>query len=160
MKKISWKKGLFSSTYKLYDDNNKVGEFRQSAFSRSSVGNINGTQLTFKKKGVFSSETEVRDMNSNEFIGTIKFNSWGNKAEITVDQKKYQWKYDNFWSTRWRVSENQQPLITYKSSTTKGKIESSVDSDVLLLCGLFVHNHYLTLMIVITVSTAVILSGS
>lgn len=159
MKKISWKKGPFSSKYRLYDHNEELGDFRQPVFFGSPTGNMDGTRLRFKKKGIFSSETEITDLNSNECIGSVKFNAWGNKAEITLNNKKYDWKYDNFWNTKWSISENQHQLIRYKSSTSRGQIESLTDSRALLLCGLYVHNRYLTLMIIIAVSTAVILSS-
>ncbi len=160
MKKFSWKKGLFSSKYKLYDKEEKIGDFRQKAFSHSSVGSINGTKIKFTKKGFFSSETAITDLSTNEPIGTVKFNTWGNKAEITLDEKTYHWKYDTFWSTRWSISDDQQQLITYKSAfTSGGQIEAYMYNDILLLCGLYVYNYYLAWMIVITVSTAVIASG-
>jgi hypothetical protein len=159
MHTLTWKKGLFSSTYKLYDDDAQVGELSQSTFGSSSTGNLGSTQLTFKKKGFFSSETEITDVTSHEPVGRVKFNTWGSKADITINQKTYQWKYENFWNSKWSIAENGQSLITYQSSNTRGQIESSTDSDVLLLSGLFVHNRYLALMVVISVMTALILSG-
>jgi hypothetical protein len=89
----------------------------------------------------------------------VKFNTWGNKAVITLGEKnKYKWKYDNFWGTKWAISKDTERLITYNSSTAGGEIESSSDSDALLLSGFFIHNHYLTILIVIAVSTVIIAS--
>jgi hypothetical protein len=160
MKKINWKKGLFSSKYRLFDNNIEVGEFSQSAFSSTSLGKINEVKLRFKKKGLFSSETEITDLNSNQLIGNIKFNSWRNKAEIKISNKKYLWKYDNFWNSKWSISENGQQLINYKSSTTSGNIESSIENDLLMLSGLYVYNYYVMMMIIIAASTTIIVSGN
>ncbi len=92
MKNINWKKGLFSSKYRLFDNNIEIGEFSQSAFSSNSFGKINESKLKFRKKGIFNSETEITDLNSNQLIGNVKFNGWGSKAEIKMDNKNYLWK--------------------------------------------------------------------
>ena len=160
MKKINWKKGLFSSKYRLFDNNIEVGEFRQPALGSTSLGMINEVKLRFKKKGLFSSETEITDFNSNQSIGTIKFNSLGNKAEIKIDNKKYLWEYDDFWNSKWSISENGQQLINSKSSTTSGYIESTIENELLMLSGFYVYNYYVMIMIIFMTITAIIVFGN
>ncbi len=160
MKKINWKKGLFSSKYKLFDNNNvEIGDFSQSAFSGTSIGKINESKLKFRKKSFFSSETEITDLNSNQLIGNIKFNGWRSKADIKINDKNYLWKYDNFWHSKWSIYENGQQLVNYKSSTTYGNIESLIENDLLILSGFYVYNYYVMLMIIIAVSMVIIVSG-
>ena len=160
MKKINWKKGLFSSKYRLFDNNIEVGAFSQSAFSSTSLGKINEVKIRFKIKGHFSSETEITDLNSNQLIGNIIFNTWRNKAEIKIKNKTYLWKYENFWHSKWSISENGQQVINYKSSTTSGNIESLIDHNLLILSGFYVYNYYVMLMIIIAATTIIIVSGN
>src|SRR5690606_21243225 len=143
---------------KLFNHNEEIGRLRQSAFSNLSEASLRDTKLKFKNKGGFSYKTEITDLNSNELIGTIKSNSWGTKIIITFTQKEYSWKNDNFWGTKWSISEPQQKLISYKSSSNKGEIEATTDNNVLLLCGLFIYNYYVTIMTLVVIITAVLIS--
>jgi hypothetical protein len=81
---------------------------------------------------------------------------------LTLGDQGFTWKYDNFWGTKCSLSKDGQPVITYQSAafSNGGKIEATVEHDLLLLCGLFVLNHYAQLMIVVATSTALIASGS
>lgn len=158
MKKINWKKGVFTFKYRLFDNNVEIGEFNQPTFSSTSIGKIRETKLKFKKEGFFSSEAKIIDLSLNKPIGSIKINSWGNKAEIDINGKKYSWKYNNFWSTKWSISENGKQLISYESSTTKGIVESLKDNEPLLLSGFYVYNYYAMLIIIISVLTIIIVS--
>ncbi len=85
--KIKWKKGLFSSKYELFFQDQKVGELKEGIFSRTSIGKLNKSKFKFQKMGFFSSETEITDLVLNKSIGKIKFNIWGNKAELKVKTK-------------------------------------------------------------------------
>ncbi len=158
--KINWKKGLFSSKYELFSQNKKIGELNEEMFSRTAIGKLNNSRVKFRKKGVFSSETEITDLNLNSNIGQIKFNAWGNKAEINLNGKKLGWKSDSFWGKKWSVLENGQPIVKYDSSTFKGEIDSKINDEVLLLAGLFVFNYYMQMIIIIATSTAIIVSAN
>ncbi len=160
MKNINWKKGLFSSKYKLFENNIEVGYFSPSAFSSTSIGKLKESKLKFRTKGFFSSETEIIDLNSKQLIGNIKFNSWRSKAEIKIKDKNYLWKYGNFWHSKWSISENGQQLVNYQSSTTCGDVEALIENNSLILCGFYVYNYYVLWMIIVVVLTAVIISGN
>ncbi|WP_108801957.1 hypothetical protein [Aquimarina sp. Aq107] len=150
MIRINWKKDLFSSKYRLRSHNQNVGEFDQYSFKNFSIGKLNDTKLKFEKKGFFNSETHIIDLNLNQPIGSIKFSNWGSGTTISLNGNNYRWNYDNFWHSKWSISQNQKRLIHYNSSTTSGLIESSVDSESLMLCGLFVHNYYILTLVIIS----------
>lgn len=42
--KYTWKKGLFDCAYKLYSNNNLIGNLRDKTFSQTKEGEINGKQ--------------------------------------------------------------------------------------------------------------------
>jgi hypothetical protein len=158
--KISWKKGIFSSNYELLFKNKKIGELNQGIFNRSTIGKLNNCKVKFQKKGFFSSETEITDLTSNRVIGRLKFNTWGNKAKISINGKTHGWKSDSFWGKKWSITENGQPIIKYKSSTFGGEIELTDNNEYLLLSGLFIFNYYVQMTIIIASSSIIIMSSN
>ncbi len=138
-----WKKGIFSSTYELFLNENKTGELKQEMFSETVYGKINESNYKFKKKGIFSSEIEITDLKSRNQIGKIKFNSWINKAEIFLKEQKFEWKSDSFWGNKWSIRENDKKMIEYKTSgLSDGNIKSTIENDLLIISGLFTFNYY------------------
>ncbi len=157
---IIWKKGFFSSSYELFQNNINIGKFRRSSFSSISKGKINDAKLEFKKKGLFSSNTDIIDLSSNKNIGEIQFNAWGNKVNIILNNEKYTWKYNNFWGSKWSISNSEKKLIIYKSATTSGNVKSISSNDLLLLSGFYVIDYLRKLVTVISISTSITLLSS
>jgi hypothetical protein len=153
-----WKKGFFSSTYELFLNESKVGELKQEMFSETVYGKINASNYKFKKKGMFSSEIEITDLNSKTLIGKIKFNSWVNNSELFLDEQKFEWKSDSFWGNKWSIREHDKKLIEYKTSgLSDGNIKSTIINDLLLISGVFSFNYYkrlaaLMLIIIIVIT--------
>jgi len=150
--KFLWKKGIFSSTYNIFFNEQQIGKLKDKLFSQSSVGEINGKEYTFKTKGFFKQHTEIFDIQTNQPIGEISYNNWMNKAIITIQEKTANWKYKNIWNTKWEVTNKEGLKINYTGSSTKGKIESNTENDLLLLSGLFITNYYWQITIVILAS--------
>lgn len=138
--KVNWKKNIFSSKYKLFSQDKKVGELNSEKYGRISIGEINNKSFKFQKKSFFSSKIEIIDLSLNKVIGNIKFNKWSYKAKLNIKGKKFDWRYDNFWQTKWNISENDFSIIKFNKSTFKGEIKSKASNDLLLLCGLLIHS--------------------
>lgn len=149
--KLSWKKGFFDSTYKIYSDGVVIGSLKDKTLSQSAEGEFNGKTYTFKTKGFIKQTTQIIDSQSNEIIGEIAYNSWMTKANIRILDKSINWKYDNLWNTKWSISNTEGIQINYSGSSGSGKIESNTNEGLLLLTGLFVTNYYwqMTLTIII-----------
>jgi hypothetical protein len=64
------------------------------------------------------------------------------KAEISINNKIVNWKYDNAWNTQWSLSDDKGIIMTFKGSATKGEIDSEDTDGLLVLTGLFVTNYY------------------
>ena len=152
---FNWKKGIFSDTYRVYSNNQQVGELKNKTFSQSSTGEINGKSYTFKTKGFFKQHTEIIDNSDNSVIGEIAYNNWMTKAFLSIREVKHTWKYENAWNTKWSIYESDKAVISYKGSSTGGKIESDIDHDLLLLTGLYVTNYYWQMTVVILVAVLV-----
>ena len=71
------------------------------------------------------------------------------KATISIFDKTFIWKYENIWNTKWSVIDSEGNSINYTGDSTSGKIESTLEDDLLLLTGLFVTNYFWQITIVI-----------
>ena len=74
---------------------------------------------------------------------------WMTKATISIFDKTFIWKYENIWNTKWSVIDSEGNSINYSGDSTSGKIESTLEDDLLLLTGLFVTNYFWQITIVI-----------
>ncbi len=151
--KLSWKKGIFDSTYKIYSDGVVIGRLKDKAFSQSADGEFNGKIYTFKTRGFFKQKTQITDVQSDKVIGEITYNTLMTKANLAILDKNINWKYDNLWNTKWSIYNAEGIQINYNGSSTSGKIESNTNEGLLLLTGLFVTNYYwqMTLMTLVAI---------
>jgi hypothetical protein len=152
---LTWSKGVFSSMYQIYTDTNQVGSLKDKAFSKSAKGVFDGKEYIFKTNGCFRQITDIIDCSDNMVIGKIEYSNWMTKAKISLNNKTFHWKYDNIWNTKWTIFDSNGILMSFKGSTTKGKIESDLNDPSLILTGLFVTNYYwqmsATIMIVLLI---------
>ena len=154
---INWKKGFFSSKYELFSKNVKIGEISEKAFSNTSKATLNNNKIKFLKKGFFKTDVDIIDSVLNKIIGTIKFNGWGNKAEINLNEKKYLLKSIGIWGNKWSLLENNEKIIDYKSSTLSGKIESEINDNIILLIGLYTMNYFKRTAVMISIFSLIII---
>ena len=158
---LIWKKGMFSSTYKLFSGEQEAGYLKERTWSRKADGVLNGTKVTFRKKGVFSSKAEIIDPETEETLGQIEMSTWRNKASITLGEKTLKWRFSNNWNTKWELLENGNPIVKYKSRTFSGEAESQIQNELMLLTGLFIFNHFTQIMLtVVIITTLIIASGN
>ncbi len=137
--KFHWKKTLFSSKYELFSQNKKIGELNGRMYGGVLVGKINNKTFKFQKRSFFSSEIEIIDLNLNKAIGSISFNIWSNRAKLKIKGKRFEWKYENFWRTKWSISENGFSVIKFKKNAFRGQIKSKIENELLLFCGLLIY---------------------
>jgi hypothetical protein len=140
---LNWKKGIFSSTYEIYSQENPVGYLNEKSWGQSSVGEMNGEKYRFKTKGFFNQQTIILNAEDDTTVGNITYNSWMTKAKIEYSGKVYSWSLDNMWSTKWSLHDSDGFLINYACSSSRGTIESDFQHNFLILAGLFIRNFYL-----------------
>jgi hypothetical protein len=147
-----WKRGAFSSTYEIFENEKLIGKLKDSSFSKTSEGLINQKGYQFKTRGFTNQETQIIDAENNQVLGTISYNSWKSRAKIRLDDRRLQWKYDNFWQTRWSLFSEDGVQVTYAGGNSKGTISCNTPDDLLILTGLFVTNFYRQIGIAIMVA--------
>jgi hypothetical protein len=138
----TWKSRFFRSRFEIYQYENLVGELKNKSFERRASGELNGRKLMFETKGFFNQEHRIIDQKDDSVVVQIIFNTWKTKTTIRYDNKDYQWHYDNFWNTKWSISNENGALIRYKSSFSSGEITSYTGDEVLILTGLFIKNYF------------------
>lgn len=146
---LEWRKGLFSSTYRITKEGRPVGELIEHTFAQTADGELNGKKYTFRTKGFLNQKTDIIDRRTGDVIGGIEYNAWMTKATLSFGPRKVLWKYTNMWNTKWSIYDSDSIKIDYSGSTSGGQIESSVDDELLLLSGLFVTNYYWQLTAII-----------
>ena len=157
---LTWKKNIFVSKYELYSGTEEVGMLKESVFGDKARGELYGRELKFKKKGFLNSTAEIIDVALDRVVGTIQFNGWGHKAQVALGNRELHWKYGNFWNSRWSISENGEELGQYKSALSKGNIQAQTDDGLTLLVGLFIHNHFTRIALVVATVSVIIISSS
>ncbi|WP_282016584.1 hypothetical protein [Marinifilum flexuosum] len=150
MKTLNWKKGLFSSTYKIYSGSKQIGSISNRSFSQTSEAEMNGKKYTFQTKGFFKQSTEVYN-ELGKLVGEIQYNSWMTKAQISLDSKYYYWKYNNMWNTKWAMLSDDNTQINACTNSFSGDIETNTDDELAILSGLFVTNYYMQMTISVLV---------
>jgi hypothetical protein len=139
---LNWKKGLFKNIYEIYSDSIPVGHLNEKSWTQSSNGELYGEKFHFKTTGFINKETKVFNNENSIPIGKITYNSWMTKGKIEYSDKVYYWKFDNIWSTSWRLYNAEGLQVKYKCSSTKGRIEYDLQNNFLVLTGLYIYNYY------------------
>ena len=145
----NWKKGIFSESYKIFNNETQIGSLSNKSFSQTSRGELNEKKYTFKTTGFFNQHTQIIENNDNKIIGEITYNNWMNKATININGQKFELKYNNIWNSKWSITSLNETQISYNSSTSTGQIQSNTDNELLILSGLFVANYYLQMTLAV-----------
>lgn len=140
--KLTWKKGLFETNYRLYSGNEPVGELNNKLFQQNAIGTLYGKQYCFETRGLFNQSSAIIDGETDIEIGTITYNTWHTKATVTIFKKNFEWQYNNIWNTRWTLYDNCKLQVDNIGTSSSGKIESSDNDALLILSSLFVTNYY------------------
>jgi len=140
---LHWKSPFFSNSFQIHSGSDLIGMLKENPWKQTAYGEINGKKFNFVTKGFFSQETLVFNADTAELLATISFNSWHTKASVIFPGgKTYTWQYNNFWNTRWSITDYKETFIQYQGSSGKGSIESDTPDDMLTLVGLFITNYY------------------
>jgi len=145
-----WKKKILSSTYEIYSQDTQKGWLRDNIWKGEAHGELLDRELKFKSKGVFKSHTDIINAGTGEHLGQIRYNTWMTRADISLEGKKFLWKYDNSWQTRWSITMEDGMQIRYSGNEIKGRIEGLTDNPAALLTGLFAttYNWQITLIVI------------
>lgn len=140
--KLNWKKGTFSSTYKLYAKGKEIGELVDKNFSSITIGSLLNRKFRFETKGFLKQTTDVIDVESNKKIGDITYNGFCSKATATFNNETFIWKYENIWNSKWSFNQREKALVIATLSSKGGTAVSRTEEAVYLITALFINNYY------------------
>jgi hypothetical protein len=137
---LSWKTKLFRNRFEIYRDNILTGKLRKENWSWKVKGELNERKIMFETKGFFRHKTQIINLDDNYEIGQVNYHKWKAKSTIEYNNKEYKWQFDNFFRTRWSVSNENGVLIKYHSHGFYGTINSYTKDEIMILTGLFIRN--------------------
>lgn len=150
---LHWKKGTFSTTYRIFSGEDIIGELASYTFKQTAEGVIRNKRYLFRTKGLFKQETQIIDGENDQVIANVTYSSMMSKATIQFKDRTVNWKYDTGWQTRWSLYSDEGALMKFRSGgMNKGNIEFVEEDDLLVLTGMFVTNYYQQAMIAIMVA--------
>jgi hypothetical protein len=138
---FKWKTKLFRTNYEISRYEEIAGELKNIGWKRKSAGELNGKKVLFEIKGFFDKDFLISNPDDNSLIGKIVFNTWRTKATITIHEKDYFWHYDNFFHSKWSISNENGNLVKYESHFKNGDINSYTDDSLLILTGLYIRDY-------------------
>jgi len=136
-----WKARFFSNKYEIFQYDNVVGTLVGSGWKRISTGELRGKKVLFEIKGFFKQEFLISDPIDNRPIGKILFNTWRSKAVITLQEKVYNFQFENFFHSKWSITNENGNLVKYEAQMKHGVIQSYTDDEMLILTGLFIRDY-------------------
>jgi len=140
--RFTWKTKFFSNTMHIYQYEGQVGEIVNKAFSRAATGELNGRKLLFEIKGFFRHETRILDASDESVVADVIISAWKSKAKITYNSREYLWQHENFWNSKWSISNENGAVVKYHSRGMGGDVTSYINDEVLILTGLFIKNYF------------------
>lgn len=141
-KQLNWNKKTFSNLYKIFSNDQLIGNIKKKSFSSDAKAEIDKKRYNFITSGFFEPGTKIYDVAEEKYVGKIEYNTWRTKATIRLGNKTAHWKYDNIWNTKWSIHDAEGTKISYQGSSSGGNIYSNTDNSILLLSGLFITNYY------------------
>jgi hypothetical protein len=138
---FTWKTRLFRNLYEIFENEQKIGELKSSGWKRRASAELKGKKLEFEIKGFFKREFLIMNPEDNSIAGTFSFSIWRTKATIVSNSRTYQWQNDNFFHTKWSISNENGNLVKYHSHFRFGEITSYTDDGLLILTGLFIKDY-------------------
>lgn len=137
----TWKTRFFRSAFDISKYGEPAGELCSKGWKRKWEGTLNETRVNFEVKGFFDKDFLILNPDDGSKLGNIVFNTWRTKATITLNGKEYNWDYENWWHTKWVISNQNGNLIKYASGFKSGDILSYSEDNILLLTGLFIRDY-------------------
>jgi hypothetical protein len=138
---LKWKAKFFSNKYEIFQYDNSIGTLSGSGWKRTSVGELRGKKVLFEIKGFFKQEFLISDPVNNSPLGKIIFNTWRTKAAITLQEKVYNFQFENFFHSKWSITDENGNLIKYDAQMKHGVILSYTDNELLILTGLYIRDY-------------------
>lgn len=156
MSSITWKSNGMRQEYRIFRNKIIIGLLKKETWKRAAYGEYNGAMLRFKPKGFWNTETLIYDIEGNNQLGSIEYNSWKSIATVTFQDQTFECRYESAWKrNKWTITNGNDSANYIVTSIWKGEgeIEAEGVHPGIVLIGLFIHDHFETM-------TAAVLSAA
>lgn len=135
---ITWKKGFFSRTTKLFSGDKEIGFIKTDFWNQKAEGKIFDETYSFESRNWYSQDLDVYRKGQSEPIGLVKYRTWSSAMDLEFkDEKNATLKPTNFWNSKWSLKTEDGTEVHYKGSSQKGSLEfPDTVSTTLLLVGI------------------------
>jgi hypothetical protein len=159
---ITWKKGFFSRTTKLFSDDKEIGFITTNFWNQTATAKIFDESLFFEKRNWYSQDLSVHRKGETDPIGLIKHRTWSSAMDLEFkDESNATLKPTNFWNSKWSLQTKDGAEIHYKGSSQKGSAEfPETVSTTLLLVGVHAIHQSWQYAAVVAAITTIIISSS
>lgn len=138
---FTWRTKFLKNSYEISEYENQAGELKSAGWKRRSAGDLKGVKVLFEIKGFFGKEFLIKNPEDDSVIGHITFNTWRTKATISLREKEYKWQYDNFFHSKWSISDENGAMVKYQGHFKSGDITSYIKDERLILAGLYIKDY-------------------
>lgn len=145
--KYTLKHKFWSGKLELWKDDTIIGHIKNySVWKGHAVGYLYDKKYFFMNKGAFAYSTEILD-EMDHVIGEINFSAWSSKAEIVVGNNRYMWENNNFWSTRWKITDELGHEILLEKNEFNVNYSTYENNEFLfLLCTYLLYNFHVKMV--------------
>ena len=154
---VTWKSKGMRQEYRIFRDKIIVGIFKKEGWKSTAYGEFNGAMLRFKPKSFWNTGTVIYDIEGENQLGTIEYNSWKSTGSVVFQGQTFEWKYDSRWKrNKWTISNGADFAAFHITSIWKGEGEIEIEGipAALVIIGLYIHDHFETM------TTAVIIAST
>ncbi len=135
---LRWHKKWYESQYQLFLEDQQIGEISPVAFSSKTIACLNGEKYLFRPRGFMLRKIEISDAATLNQLGEICFIGFGINGIIILKSKEaFQLRCKNIFTDLWTISRSREDLITYTGNHMRGKIQSDLSNQMVLLAGLY-----------------------
>lgn len=144
MTALSWKSNFTETECRIFRGKVIAGILKTSPWKYDGRGELDGHMLTFKSKGFFQSRTEICDIEGKNVLGSIDYNVFRSKAQITYNGVHYYWRLDSWLRGKWAVSDGESEARFESAGFWKreGQVTNEDIPPPVILASFFVHGFF------------------
>ncbi|PWS30043.1 hypothetical protein [Pedobacter paludis] len=156
---LNWSKGTFDSNYHVLKDGLLRFSLNFSSLKNSAIATTQSGIFLLKSTGIANPETLLFN-NKNEVLAKITYDLLGFKAKIIFKSgEQFDWSFQNSWLSRWSLNNHTDKQILFSASSGRGMINSNVDDDMLVFCGLFIREYFARILFGFIIVVFILLTG-
>ncbi|MCL1821317.1 MAG: hypothetical protein FWG22_00670 [Prolixibacteraceae bacterium] len=157
MENFTWSKDLVSPDYTINSGNEKMGFIRsEGLFGNRALAEFDGKSFLIRRD-FFVSNLEIFDGKHEARLASLSSNFFTLRGELIINGKRFEIEAKNGLQSGWMWKFDGEEIITYNSdaklSRQRGTIEVATvcneEIEILILMGLYLHNHVLTMILLI-----------